>query len=124
MSAAQILRFGVVGVVNTFSGLLVIYSLKYFAGAGDVLANMLGYAAGMTISYFLNGRWTFRYKGKQNRALLRFGASMAISYGMNLLTVLVAIHFLGLNAYLAQALGMPVFTVCSFLLSKFWVFKE
>ncbi len=123
MSLGQIVRFGVVGLFNTLSGLTVIYALKLFAGLGDVLANSIGYAAGMAISFGLNGGWTFNYQGTQFPALARFFVTMAVSYSLNLLTVLMAIHHGGLNPYLAQALGIPPFTLCSFLMSKYWVFK-
>lgn len=123
MSLGQVIRYGAVGLFNTVSGLAVIYALKLFAGAGDVLANSIGYAAGMAISFGLNGGWTFNYQGAQIHALGRFVVTMAVSYSLNLLTVLLAIHHGGLNPYVAQALGVPPFTLCSFLLSKYWVFK-
>ena len=123
MSLAQGVRFGAVGLVNTFSGLLVIYSLKYLAGTSDVKANAIGYAVGMLVSFSLNRRWTFAHRGAPSRSIVRFLAAMLVSYGVNLLTVLVALRGLGLNAYVAQVLGVVPFTITSFLLCKFWVFK-
>jgi putative flippase GtrA len=122
MSLSQAVRFGAVGLVNTFSGLLVIYSLKYFAGISDVKANALGYAVGMIVSFGLNRNWTFAHRGLHSRAALRFLVTMAVSYGVNLVVVLVALHAFGVNAYVAQVLGMPAFTITSFLLCKYWVF--
>ena len=46
-----------------------------------------------------------------------------VAYGMNLLTVMAAIHYAGLNGYLAQALGIPPYTLTSFLASKYLVFR-
>jgi putative flippase GtrA len=123
MSLAQGLRFVAVGLVNTFTGLLVIYSLKYLAGTADVKANAIGYAVGMLVSFGLNRNWTFAHRGAPSRSVIRFLMTMAIAYAMNLLVVLVSLRALGVNAYIAQVLGMPAFTITSFLLCKYWVFK-
>lgn len=42
---------------------------------------------------------------------------------MNLLTVMAAIEVFRINTYVAQALGVPPYTLTSFLLSKFFVFR-
>ena len=123
MSLSQIVRFGAVGLVNTFTCLLVIYALKLFTGAGDVVANVMGYAVGVTVSFGLNRKWTFAHQGAHWKASLKFVATMAISYMVNLSFVLVALHVFKLNSYLAQALGMPPYTTVSFLLCKYWVFR-
>ena len=116
-------RFLSVGVVNMVVGLLVIYACKWFFHAGDVAANAIGYGVGLCTSFALNSRWTFSYKGPQFPALGKFLAVAAVAYAMNLLTVLVAIRYLGMNDYLAQALGIPPYTVTTYLASKFIVFR-
>lgn len=119
----QFTRFLSVGVANTLVALLVIYAAKWFAGLGDVVANALGYGVGLFISFTLNRRWTFAHDGPQLPALVKFLLVSLVAYGMNLLTVMVAIHGLGLNDYLAQALGIPPYTLTSFFASKYLVFR-
>jgi putative flippase GtrA len=116
-------RFLSVGVLNMVVGLAVIYGCKWFFGANDVAANAIGYAAGLTTSFALNSRWTFAYRGPQWPALVKFLLVALLAYGMNLLTVLLAIHVFGLNGYLAQLLGIPPYTATSYLASKFVVFR-
>jgi len=116
-------RFLSVGVVYMFVGLLVIYACKWFFQAGDVVANATGYAVGLCTSFALNSRWTFGYRGPQLPALARFLGVAALAYAMNLLTVLVAIRYAGVNDYLAQALGIPPYTLTTYLASKFIVFR-
>jgi putative flippase GtrA len=123
MSFTQVTRYVAVGVINTCTGLLVIYALKLFAGLGDVGANVLGYAVGMSVSFSLNRKWTFGYLGNYWASGFRFLVAMIVSYGLNLLTVLLALHALGLNSYVAQMLGVPPFTIASYLLCKYWVFN-
>lgn len=116
-------KFLGVGVVNTLVGLLVIYSAKWFFNFGNVYANALGYSVGLLVSFTLNSRWTFAHRGPRLPALVKFLLVSLVAYGMNLLTVMVAIHYIGLNDYIAQALGVPPYTLTSFLASKYLVFR-
>jgi putative flippase GtrA len=119
----QLGRFLSVGVLNMVVGLLVIYACKWFFHANDVAANAIGYAAGLTTSFTLNSRWTFAYRGPQVPALIKFLVVALAAYGMNLLTVLMLIRHVGVNGYLAQALGIPAYTLTTYLASKFIVFR-
>jgi putative flippase GtrA len=116
-------RFLSVGMLNMLVGLAVIYACKWFLGLNDVAANAIGYAAGLTTSFALNSRWTFDYKGPQLPALVKFLLVAALAYAMNLLTVLLAIHVLGVNGYVAQLMGIPPYTLTTYLASKFIVFR-
>ena len=120
----QFIKFLGVGVANTLIGLSVIYATKWFLGAGDVIANATGYAVGLIVSFTLNSRWTFSYRGPRRAAVLKFLGVALIAYGMNLLTVMAAIAVFRINTYVAQALGVPPYTLTSFLLSKFFVFRH
>jgi putative flippase GtrA len=119
----QLGRFLSVGVLNMVVGLLVIYACKWFFDANDVAANAIGYAAGLTTSFTLNSRWTFAYRGPQLPALIKFLLVALVAYGMNLLTVVMLIQHVGVNGYLAQALGIPAYTLTTYLASKFIVFR-
>lgn len=116
-------RFLSVGVANTLVGLLVIYAAKWFFQVGDVAANALGYSVGVLVSFALNSRWTFAYRGPRLPALAKFLLVALAAYCMNLLTVMTAIHYIGLNGYVAQALGIPPYTLTSYLASKYLVFR-
>ncbi|MDP9895805.1 putative flippase GtrA [Variovorax boronicumulans] len=119
----QFIRFLIVGVANTLVGLSVIYAAKYFFHAGDVVANAIGYGVGICVSFFLNSRWTFAYEGAVLPAVAKFLLGTAVAYGANLLAVVVAIDHFGLNSYLAQAMGMPVYTVTAYVASRYIVFR-
>lgn len=119
----QLGKFLSVGMLNMLVGLLVIYTCKWFFHIGDAAANAIGYAAGLSTSFTLNSRWTFGYRGPALPALIKFLLVAALAYGMNLLTVLVLIHYAGINGYIAQALGIPPYTLTTYLASKFIVFR-
>lgn len=118
----QLGKFLSVGMLNMLVGLLVIYACKWFFNASDVVANAIGYSAGLVNSFALNSRWTFEYQGSQLPALLKFLAVALVAYALNLLTVLLLIRC-GVDSYVAQALGIPPYTITTYLASKFIVFR-
>jgi len=117
-------RFILVGLLNTFTGLGVIYACKWALSAPDVAANLAGYAAGLSVSYVLNARWTFSFSGRLHASLGRFAITLAIGYLANLAVVSVTLHWGGMNAYLGQATGIVPYTLVMYLGLKHFVFVD
>ncbi len=115
-------RFLTVGVINTLLSICVIFSLKYFVQASDTVANMTGYLVGLTCSFVLNRKWTFKHSGLLLPTLLKFCLVFLIAYTANLMLVLWFIT-LGVNAYLSHLLGIPIYTAIFYIGSKRYVFK-
>ena len=90
----------------------------------DAIANLFGYVCGLSLSFLLNSRWTFRYSGPQLPVIVKFLVVIGCAYGLNLVTVLGAIHLLQIDSYLAHLLGIPPYTIFSYLGSRFLVFKS
>jgi len=119
---ASVPRFLLVGVGNTLAGLVIIYLAKA-VGIGDVTANATGYGVGLVLSFVLNKRWTFRHDGPVLSTLMRFIVVIGLAYVANLAVVLGAISVLGINSYIAQALGIPAYTAVAYLGSRWYVFS-
>jgi len=117
-------RFAMVGVINTLAGLTVIYALKWLLDMNDVLANVIGYVAGLSISFILNGRWTFSFGGSLISRILPFVGVVLVAYLLNVSVVMAAIHWLEINSYLAQALGIVPYALISYFGSKHFVFTH
>lgn len=115
-------RFLSVGVVNTLVGLMVIYAAKWFFHLGDVAANVVGYSIGLAVSFTLNSRWTFDYRGPMRPAFGKFVFVSLLAYGMNLVTVMSSISYLELSGYIAHALGVVPYTMTCYFSSKYLVF--
>ncbi|MEM6905603.1 MAG: GtrA family protein [Pseudomonadota bacterium] len=118
----ELIRFGLVGVLNTAVGGGVIFALHFGAGLGLVWANLLGYVAGLLCSFVLNNAWTFGGDGSW-RAALRFLLAFGVSYGVNLGVLFGLIH-LGLAVVPAQLAAMIAYTAVFFVLSKLFVFTR
>lgn len=109
----QIGRFLTVGAVNTLVGLSVIFACMSLLGMGLAPANALGYAVGVALSFQLNRNWTFGHDGAWASAFARWLAVVALSYACNLAAAMTA-WTLGVNAYLAQIVGVAVYSAVSY----------
>ena len=118
----SLFKFLTVGVINTLLSIFVIFSLKYFVQASDTVANMVGYLVGLTCSFILNRKWTFNHSGLLLPTLLKFSLIFLIAYTVNLILVLWFIK-LGVNAYFAHLLGIPIYTTIFYLGARFYAFK-
>lgn len=116
-------RFALVGVANTLLGLLVIYAAKWAGDLPDLLANLLGYIVGLTVSYSLNARWTFAFRGRHGVAAPRFVLVILVAYLANIATV-YALLGLAINSYIAQAAGIIPYTVIGYLGAALFAFRD
>jgi putative flippase GtrA len=102
------LRFGLVGVVNTGVDFLVFVLLFYGLAWPLLVANTLGYLAGLANSYVLNSRWTFgdRVGGRVPARPLLYACLNGV--GLLLANLAVAALALFLPAWLAKVGAIAV----------------
>jgi len=118
-----LIRFALVGLINSVSGLLIIF-LAMYSGFDDVLANAIGYSWGFMISFILNKNWTFINRGSVATNFARFLVVTLVAYFLNLITVILMIDGLQVNAFISQSLGVPVYAVISYLGCKHYAFSN
>lgn len=117
----QLIRFLVVGGLNTVVGLSIIYGLMWL-GLDYRLANAAGFGVGCVLSFTLNRAWTFRHDGRWQSSFGRWLMVVAGGYALNFLA-LVALHDgFGVNAYIAQLGGTAAYTGSTFLGGRFFAF--
>jgi len=117
----EFIRYNLVGIVNTIVGFLIIFLLM-FIGFTPVLSNLMGYAIGSVVSFYLNSRFTFKSTQTTKAQVVKFFTILLMSYFLNLLTLQWLLELI--NPYLAQFFSAVVYTISSFLLVKFIVFKD
>lgn len=120
----QVARFGIVGVLNTLVGLSCIYLVIYLLNADAGLANALGYAIGLAVSFLLNRIWTFNNNQRVASVLPRYLLVAAVSYLLNLAAVLIGNRYFGINPYAVQLLGMAIYTPTMFIGCRLFVFNS
>jgi len=116
----QFIRYNLVGIVNTIVGFAIIFSLM-FIGISPIMSNLIGYIIGSILSFYLNSKYTFKAKTTKKDAI-KFFTILLFSYALNFITLkwLLAI----IDPYLAQFFSAIVYTLSSFLLVKFIVFRS
>jgi putative flippase GtrA len=119
-----LIKYLITGIGNTLVGLSVIYFCLYVFGWKSTPANLVGYGVGMVFSFAVNKRWTFGDSGSHLTAFLRFAIVLGVAYLVNLATVLALEQAFHVNKYLAQAAGVPPYTLVGYLGSRFYAFNN
>jgi putative flippase GtrA len=119
-----LIKYLITGVGNTLVGLSIIYFFLYVLGWKSAPANLVGYGVGMVFSFAVNKRWTFGDTGSHVLAFIRFAVVLCVAYLANLVTVLELEQALHVNKYLAQAAGVPPYTLVGYLGCRFYAFNN
>lgn len=121
MLARQAALYAVAGMLNTMVGLGVIFAGLALFDLPALVANAIGYAVGLAVSFVLNGKLTFRQQRLSGAMLGRFLLVCAVAYLANAICVVVLTPY---DKYLGQLAGMAVYTALGFLLSRAFVFTD
>jgi putative flippase GtrA len=120
----QLLRFSVVGGLNTALHFAIFVVLFRVFGVPMLLSSGIGYCTGVVNSYFMNRIWTFKTRSAPNRAeFLRFSLVNAAALALNLTVLKACSGGLGLLPEVAQAVAIVVSLATNFLGNKFWAMR-
>lgn len=117
----QALRYGIVGLLSNAVG-YCLYLLLTNAGMGHKLAMTLLYVVGTLQTFVFNKNWSFKYKQNDRTALLRYLATYALGYVVNLIALVTLVDRAHLPHAIVQAAMIFVIALLVFVLQKFWVF--
>jgi putative flippase GtrA len=132
----QLLRFGLVGILNTIGDLLIFNMLLLALPSKDnlilLLYNTVAYGCGAFNSFLLNKYWTFHRNDKVRATEIgRFIATTLVAIGCNNGLLWLASNFLrafGTNAFLTANVGKIIAILGTMVLSyggmRLWVFTR
>lgn len=145
----QLLKYGIVGVMNTLLTAIVIWVILRFCfnvtseekatSMQMAVSNFTGYVVGLVNSFIFNRNWTFKSKSSWTTGFLKFVLGFGICYAVQLGVVLVLnkhvsvptlnFNILGVNysvtsSYLCQLIGIVFYTVLNFFFNKYYTFKK
>ena len=119
--AGQFLRFGVVGCIVTATHFAVLIALVELGRWPPVVATAGAFLVAVTVSYALNGLWTFRTWNSHRRRAPRFLAVSLIGLGLNT-GVFWGVLSLGAMYLLAQAAASSVVMFWNFEANRRFTF--
>lgn len=127
---SSILRFLLVGVLNTLVGAGLMFLLYNLAGCSYWISSAANYVAGGILSYFLNKYFTFRSRGFSWRQVGKFvltvGICYALAYGAAkpLTLRLLSSWPKKLQENAAMLVGMGFYTVLNYVGQRFFAFRR
>lgn len=117
----QLVRFGLVGSINT--GLtLAAYAVLVALHAPVALAGAGGWAVGAVNGFVLNRAWTFRGTARGAVPAARYAVVALAGSGLNAALVSIAVSEQHLPRIAGELAVLPPVTVLSFVLCRSWVF--
>ena len=123
-----VLKFLLVGVLNTLVGCGIMFMLYNLAGWSYWLSSAANYVAGGIVSYFLNKYFTFQNKERSWRQVARFVLTVSVcwllAYGAAkpLVTLLMDGFPSKLQENTAMLTGMCLYTALNYLGQRFFAF--
>ena len=113
-----LIKFGIVGVINTLVDYAVSNTLVYGLDVYEWLATAAGYCCGVACSYILNRRFTFKTKGNILRFIIVNMLSLTAS-------ILLGNFWASINMqyWLGKALTIAVTMIINFTGYRFLVFS-
>ena len=126
----EVIHFGIVGVMNTLIGWIIMFGLYNLAHFNYGLASGISYFVGSVYSYFMNSKLTFKVKDKDKWLPWRFAGNIIVCYGVSFGVAKPAVRYLlaaqpvAVVENVAMILGMGIFIVMNFFGQKIFVFRK
>ncbi len=127
---AKLLKFIIVGVINTLVGMAIMLGLYNLAGCSYWVSSAANYILTSILSYFLNKYFTFQNKEKSLGQVLRFIINIAVcyllAYGIAKPLTLAVLAGFGekVQTNIAMLVGMCLFTALNYIGQRLFAFKE
>lgn len=126
------LRFLVVGIINTLFGTTVMFLCYNKFGLSYWLSSGANYFFGSILSFFLNKHFTFRSQEKGAMVLVRFTVNILVcwllAYGIAQPITEISLTNFTLSPYLkdniSMVVGMVLFTGLNYFGQRFFAFKK
>ena len=111
-------KYAISGIVNTAAGYATFLIVYYIFAFNILVANAIGYAA-----FAMNHYYVFKHKDRERGAILRFIPGFIIAFLINQVVLWVANVIFGLAAAVAQIVAMISYTLCFYLINRYYVFR-
>lgn len=123
----QFVKFGIVGLSNTFVYLAIYYIFLFASGDLYIIGNVVGWLISVLNAFFWSNRYVFKNEDNTKRELLiRLGRSY-VTYGatflLSTLLLLLEVELWGLSSSIAPLINLLITVPLNFIINKYWTFK-
>ncbi len=124
------LKFILVGIVNTLVGTGVMFALYNLAGCNYWVSSAANYIVGSIVSYFLNKYFTFQDKSRSFKTVVRFVVNISVCYLLAYgIAKPVTLWILSgqpqkIQENIAMLVGMGLFVCLNYIGQRFFTFKK
>lgn len=126
----KLLRFIIVGAINTLVGAAIMFGLYNIAGFSYWVSSAANYILASILSYVLNKKFTFRHSGHVASSTVRFVINIAVCYllaygaAQPLMESMLADCSISVRENAAMLVGMCIFTGLNYIGQRMFVFRE
>ena len=124
MILSEVLKYSVVGIINTLVGygvfMIALLGLRY----SPELANVIGYTIAFSVSFFLYRFFVFTNINISLQMGLRFIIAFFVAFAINFGTLVILVRCCLVLPEIAQIFAMIVYTIIFYVLNKYFVFME
>ena len=138
-TSIQLLKYGVIGVLNTLITLATFYLLNTNLGLSYGISNVAGYVLGVINSFLWNRNWVFKTKKNFKRELVLFVCGFLLCLALQLVVSWVLLEGLGwknlsgdiipffpmekAGQNIVMVLAMVVYTLANYAYNRFVTFR-
>ena len=115
----QVVKYGLVGALSTLIHICVAWTYMYFTNGFVAIANIAAFLVAYVFSYLAQSKIVFK-SGLNLKKALRFFFIQFIA----LLIAMFLSDFTDQNGYVKTVLIIFVMPIITFLIHKFWTFKQ
>ena len=125
-----LLKFVVVGVINTLFGSAVMFAMYNLLGCSYWVSSAANYVFGSILSFFLNNHFTFQNQSKDIGVVLKFTVNIIVCYLLAYGIAKPAVRFLlegsslKVQDNLSMLAGMVLFVGFNYIGQRFFAFAE
>lgn len=123
----QFLKFGIVGLSNTFVSLAIYYVFLWIDQKLYLIGNVVGWVVSVANAYYWNNKYVFGDGQKGFIQMLKKMAKTYLSYGatflLSTLFLYIEVDILGLSSVISPFINLVITIPLNFLLNKFWAFR-
>ncbi|KOF57858.1 hypothetical protein AGR56_16810 [Clostridium sp. DMHC 10] len=122
----SIIKFGIVGCINTGVDFLTFTLLLSIFGIDKLVCQVGGYSMGVINSFVLNKLWTFNDKKEKVNPIVQFAKFVITnitSLGISLVGLNILSNKLYINVYVSKVIVTLFLQVFNYVVYKLFIFK-